>query len=128
MTVPPNAPAFNVGRTVNLIKRAARDRRFITYGDIADAYGADFRKIRSTLFVHLDAVVKEARARGIPLVTAIVVDQANRQTGDFDVSALSGFIKAARAAGYSVTDGHRFLREQQQSCFTWGAETSENAI
>jgi Phage integrase, N-terminal SAM-like domain len=69
---------------------------------------------------HLEADVEWAARNGLPLITAIVVDQPALSTGAMSDSALSGFIRAARKFGHSVTDERAFLRDQQQAVFNWG--------
>lgn len=105
--------------TVHAIRAAAAERRFITYGEIASANGVPWSVARRPMNKHLEAVVDWAARNGLPLITAIVVDQPAVGTGAMRNSALSGFIRAARKFGHSVTDERAFLRDQQQAVFDW---------
>ena len=119
------ASSFQFGRTVNLIRRAARLRRFTTIGDLASAYATDPAAMKEALLVHLDDVARETRARNMPLLITLVTDETGRQNGHFGEPALAILVRAARAAGYEVHDPRRFLHEQQQASFEWSAGRAE---
>jgi hypothetical protein len=53
---------------------------------------------------------------GWPMLSAIVVNKPNVQTGDMEPETLRGFVAAARELGYPITDQVAFLKEQQHAC------------
>jgi hypothetical protein len=55
------------------------------------------------------------------MLSAVVVNQPNVESGALEPETLRGFIAAARELGYSITDQEAFLREQQARVFEWAA-------
>ena len=102
------------------LKAAARERRFVSYGELAEANGATWDKVRYPMNAHLWALVEHAHHRGWPMLSAMVVNKDRRQTGDMDPETLKGFIAAAEALKHHISDPAEFLREQQELCFQWG--------
>ena len=70
---------------------------------------------------HLGDLVARAHARGVPLLSAIVVSKPHVATGEMQDSNRAGFLAAAEAMGIAVTDEDRFVREQQEAVFAWAA-------
>ncbi len=105
----------------DLIRLAAKERRFLSYKELAEASGSDWNKVRYAINTHLGDLISYAHGKGWPLLSAIVVNQRNVGTGDMEPTTLRGFIEAARWLGYTVTDEEGFLREQQQRVFDWAA-------
>src|SRR3546814_4537111 len=68
---------------------AARERRFISYGDLAKANGAEWQKVRHAMNHHLGELVGIATDRGWPMPSAIVVNKSNVDTGVLDGEARS---------------------------------------
>ncbi len=56
------------------------------------------------------------------MLSAIVVNKQNVNTGKMEAETLKGFIDAARALGYLINDEKCFLKEQQQCVFEWARE------
>jgi hypothetical protein len=110
--------------TKTAIIEAARDRRFISYLDIANASGVPWNKIHRNVGRHLDELLEWCHRSGFPLLTAIVVNKPNVGTGRLEESALRGFVEGARRVGYSVIDSEAFLAEQQRRVFDWAASES----
>lgn len=108
-------------KSFDLIRRAAAERRFLSYKELADASGSDWSKVRYAVNTHLGDLIDYAHGKGWPLLSAIVVNQQNVATGDMEPTTLKGFVEAARELGYVVADEMGFLREQQQRVFTWAA-------
>ena len=108
-------------RSLELIRRAARDKRFISYKELAEESGADWSKVRYAMNTHLGYLIDFAHGRGWPLLSAIVVNKQNLQNGDMEPTTLTGFVEAARFLGYTVNDKIEFLRVQQQRVFAWAA-------
>jgi hypothetical protein len=61
--------------TLALVRAAAAERRFLSYGEIADAHGADWDHVRYPMNSHLWALVRHAHARRWPLLSAIIVNR-----------------------------------------------------
>ena len=108
------------------ILEAARDRRYISYGDLAKANSANWSKVRFKMNTHLGELMKFASERDWPLLGAIVVDQSNLQTGTLDGSAREGFITAAKELGFYVQDPSAFVEEQRQALFSWAPEAPDD--
>lgn len=108
-------------KSFDLIRKAAGERRFLSYKELADASGSDWSKVRYAVNTHLGDLIDYAHGKGWPLLSAIVVNQQNVTTGDMEPTTLKGFVEAARALGYAVADEMGFLREQQERVFTWAA-------
>ena len=105
--------------TYRAVIDAARQRRFISYGDLVRANGANWNKARHELFRLLGDLVKLAAERNWPMPSSIVVNQNNLETGTLDGTALDGFINAAKTFGFNVQDPHSFVRMQQEKMFEW---------
>jgi hypothetical protein len=103
--------------TMQIVRSAARQRKFLSYKELADPSGVDFNKARYAINDHLWQLVEYAHRRGWPLMSAIIVNKSNVHTGDIEPSTRKGFISAAHDLGYTVTDEHAFLREQQARVF-----------
>jgi hypothetical protein len=103
------------------IGAAAKERRFLTSGDLAAANGKAWGEVRYAMNGHLGDLVAWAHLRGVPLLSAIVVSKPHVETGEMEASNRTGFVAAARALGLTVTDEEAFVREQQEAVFAWGA-------
>jgi hypothetical protein len=84
--------------------------------------------VRYPLNSHLWVLVDYAKRRGWPMLSAIIVNKKHVATGDMEEPTLEGFVEAARALGYTVTDRLRSLREQQEKCFEWGRTQDEATL
>jgi hypothetical protein len=109
-------------KSFELIRKAAAGKRFLSYKEMADASGSDWSKVRYAINTHLGDLIDYAHGKGWPLLSAIVVNQQNVATGDMEPATLKGFVAAARALGYAVTEDVAFLRDQQRRVFEWAAE------
>ena len=118
---------LDLRKTYCAILDAARDRRFISYGDLAKANDANWQKVRREMNRHLGDLVKIAAARDWPMPTAIVVTQNNTETGTLDGTARDGFVNAAKEYGFDVSDPEAFVEAQQQAMFAW-AETAPDDL
>jgi hypothetical protein len=56
------------------------------------------------------------------MLSAIVVNKPNVDSGRMEPATLKGFIGAARLLGYAVTDEKAFLKEQQARVFASAKE------
>lgn len=106
-------------KTFSLIRKAATERRFLSYKELANESGSDWSKVRYAVNKHLGDLIDYAHGKGWPLLSAIVVNQQNIATGEMEPTTLKGFVEAARGLGYAVTDEKTFVREQQERVFAW---------
>jgi 5-methylcytosine-specific restriction protein B len=112
--------------TYRTIIAAARQRRFISYGDLAKANGAEWQKVRYEMNRHLGELVALAVERGWPMPSAIVVNQQSLESGALEGSAREGFLAAARDSGLSFDDPDHFVKAQQQALFDWAPSAPDD--
>ena len=115
---------LNFEKSKAAIRSAAKERRFLSYKDLADESSADWSKVRYEVGGHLWRLISDARDHGMPMLSAIVVNKPNVGTGKMEPETLKGFIAAAKALGHTVTDEEAFLRDQQDAVFAWGSGSS----
>jgi hypothetical protein len=108
-------------KSFRIIKAAARERKCISYKDLADASGAVWNQVHYEIGNHLWKLVEFGHLSGWPMLSAVVVNKPNVGTGKMEPETLKGFIAAAHDLGYAVTDEEAFLREQQDKVFAWAA-------
>ena len=109
--------------SIAYLRQAAKDKRFVGYGELAEANGVEWSQARYRMngnHGHLEDILAYCNAHGLPLLTAIVVNKENLKTGAMEESTLKGFVAGCRWLGHSVTDGEKFLRQCQEECFEWG--------
>jgi hypothetical protein len=111
---------LDVEKSVAYLKVAASKRQFVSYGELAEANGAVWDKVRYPMNTHLWALICLARNKNWPMLSAMVVNKQNLATGAMEPDTLAGFVKAAVELGYKIDDPAAFLREQQDACFAWG--------
>jgi hypothetical protein len=104
-----------------IIKAAAREHRFLSYKELADASGADWGQVHYSIGNHLWELVEFAYRKGWPMLSAIVVNKPNVGSGKMEPETLKGFIAAAHDLDYVITDEEAFLREQQAKVFAWAS-------
>lgn len=117
---------LDLNKSYKAILAAARQEKFITYGDVAAANGVEWNKARHPLSPHLDELVRISHERGWPLISSIVVRQENLESGLLNGESLSGFVAAANKLGLKVDDPDAFLRTQQQAVFAWAKAAPED--
>jgi hypothetical protein len=71
---------------------------------------------------------EDAKGQKWPMLSAIVVNKPNKETGRMDPATLKGFVAAARVLGHAVVDEEQFLREQQAEVFKWAAGFDESVL
>ncbi|HVZ28046.1 MAG TPA: hypothetical protein VG798_05270 [Rhizomicrobium sp.] len=111
---------LNTERTVFHLKKCARENRFTSYEEIANASEAVFSKVHWQMTDHLDYILQICHAQNLPLLTSICVNKKNIKTGKLEEGSLAGFIKGAKRLKYDVVDELEFLKSCQESCFAWG--------
>jgi 5-methylcytosine-specific restriction protein B len=120
------ADTLNLNTTYQAIVAAAKDRKFITYGDIAKAQNLEWSKVRYAMNSHLETLLGMSAANDWPLLTAIVVNQGGLQSGSMVDSAMEGFVAAAKRYGRSVKSPTDFVRAEQEATFKWAQNAPDN--
>jgi hypothetical protein len=114
---------LNLERSLELLKAAARRGACITYGDLAAGSAVEWSQARHQMNGpngHLDLLLDLCHARGLPLLSAICVNQAGVSTGELGDDALAGFVAGARRLGLLVTDERAFHHQCRDACWEWG--------
>ena len=75
------------------ILKAAREQRFISYGDLAAASNVPWSRARYLMPNHLGQLVTAAYEHGWPMPSAIVVNKDDIETGRLEASARDGFLQ-----------------------------------
>lgn len=105
------------------LKVCAIEGKFTSYGELAKASGVDWSQARHQMNGpkgHLDTLLDVCQNKGLPLLTAICVNQENLKTGELGPDALSSFVDGARRLGISVSDAEEFHARCAYQCFEWG--------
>lgn len=111
-------------KSLNHLKQAAIKRTCTSYGDLAKASGVEWSKARHQMNGangHLDRLLDICHARGLPLLTAICVNQSNITSCELGEDALAGFAAGARRLGLAVSDPLEFHHRCREECWEWGA-------
>ena len=116
---------LDVDKSIEAIRSAAAERKFISYGSVARASDVLWSaKVRSLMRPHLEGVCEKMLGEAGAMISAIVVNKTNLVSGELDPQSLTGFIDCARRLGLGVVDDRdKFLREQQTLTFAWGERT-----
>lgn len=116
-------------KTFQAVIKAAKERRFLSYKQLADESGVEWSRVRYAANQHLGDLIEYAHRRGWPLLSAIIVNQQHLEDGRMEPSTLKGFCEAARLLGYTVVDEDAFLKDQQNRVFDWAVDkTTTDAI
>ena len=119
------APHLDVQRSLAAILAAGRAKRFLSYGDVAEASFLCLREARRAMDPHLEALCRGSLRAGGPLISAIVVNRTGLATGRMEGRALAGFCAMAGRLGIAVgDDSTAFLTREQRAIFAW-AETHD---
>ena len=121
---------LSLDRSLECLKDAARRGVCITYGDLAAASGVGWSQARARMNGsggHLERLLDLCHARGLPLLTAICVNQEGVAAGELGKEALAGFAAGARRLGSLVADERAFHHRCRDACFEWGRTASSNA-
>ena len=112
---------LNIQKTVDFLKTAAGENRFVTYGDVAKANDIDWSKVRRPMSKHLGNVLSYCHGNRMPYLTTIVVSQPNSESGKFDESNLKGLIDGLSRLGVSIPwhKAQQFVEDEQQKVFDW---------
>lgn len=107
------------------LQHTAIEQRCTTYGQLAAASGVTWSQARHQMNGtngHLDRLLDICHARGLPLLTAICVNQSGVADGELGDTALAGFVNGARRLGISVDDLSAFHHKCRDECWAWGRE------
>ncbi|MBB3956050.1 hypothetical protein [Novosphingobium sediminicola] len=105
------------------LKIAAIEQRCTTYGALAAASGVEWSKARHQMNGvngHLDRLLDLCHVKGLPLLTAICVNQGGILDGELGEDALAGFANGARRLGIAVGDPLSFHHTCRDACWVWG--------
>jgi 5-methylcytosine-specific restriction protein B len=115
---------LSISKSIEAMIAAAKENRFISYGELADANGMEWAKARHRMngkHGHLDDLLAYCHSKGMPLLTAIVVQKGKLDSGSMDQFTLDGFVEGVQRLGVAVADPDSFLKRCQQECFEWAA-------
>ena len=111
-------------KSFRVLEKAARDRGFVSYGEIADASDAPWDKVYSQVAGHLSRLAAYARGRGWPTPSVVVIRE-NVATAGKRPEPMNGLLEAAKALGYLAPEENPFLREQQEKLANWARTPKE---
>ena len=101
------------------ILQAARQRKFLAYGELAKAQDVEWGSSRNHIFAQLGKLLGLAYEKNWPLLSAIVLNQAHLADGLLEGAALTGFINDVKRKGIVVDDALAFLKAEQYKVFDW---------
>ena len=111
------APGVDIRKSLEQLYIAARERRCLCYKDLADASGADWSKVRYLVTGQLGDIVALAKEKGLPMLSAIVVNKPDVESGRMRGGALEGFAAAARWLGLDYGSAGALQEEQREAVF-----------
>lgn len=82
-------------------------------------------KVRRQIPQQLGQLVTIAHERGWPLLSAILVNKEDLDSGRIEGTARDGFLGAARMVGIQVGDPDAFIRDQQKEVFAWAKDAPD---
>jgi hypothetical protein len=108
-------------KTVMAIHQAAKEQRFISYKEVADASGVPWGSARRPMNRHLGRLLGWCDKKGYPLLSAIVVDKQHLPNGEMLPGTLKGFITGVQMhTRQAVSHDHeQYLRQKQAEVFAW---------
>jgi hypothetical protein len=113
---------LSIDASMNAMVQAAKNGRFISYGELAEANGIAWTKARHIMngkHGHLDNLLAHCASNRLPLFTAIVVQKGKLASGEMDDFTLADFTEGAERIGRKVIDPRKFLSQCQDECFEW---------
>ncbi len=119
---------LDIDKSLALLRQAAIEQRCVTYGDLAKASGVAWSQAHRRISGangHLDRLLDVCHARGLPLLTALCVNQGGLKTGELEEYSLAGFAAGARRLGIPVVDELAFHHECRDASWTWGRDQSQ---
>jgi hypothetical protein len=113
---------LDLQKTLDFVVEAAKAHRYVGYKEIADLNGFEWAKIHWQIGGHLFSLCEYAHRKGLPLLSAIVVNAEFIETGDMKPESRAGLIESARLLGIAVGDEVEFMRSEQERVFAWASE------
>ena len=116
---------LDIATSVAAMTKAAKENRYISYGDLAAANGLTWSKARLRMngkHGHMDDLLAYCHSHEMPLLTAIVVGRNHLDSGEMDEDTVNGFVAGIRRLGVSVSEPIAFLKQCQSECFEWAAK------
>jgi 5-methylcytosine-specific restriction protein A len=101
------------------IVSAAREQRFLSYGELAKAQEVEWGRYRNQIFVQLGKLLGISKENSWPYITSIVVTNENLENGQLSGAALESFVNDLRKRGVTVTNATSFAKAEQQKTFDW---------
>ena len=112
-------------KTYKTLLAAAKEQSLLTFDDLAIANDVDRKTARAQLRKHLGKLSKIGHGLGWPLLSAIVVEEKDRQSGNLVGSALNEFLAVAKSTGAEVGDSSNFLAREREKVFHWASTAPE---
>ena len=112
---------FNLEKTISLVSEATRHRRFVSYKEVAAESKVPSSQLHYGIGRHLGALCRYTHGKGMPLLSAIIVNSEHVKTGSMNEETRLGFIKLAREMGFLITDEDAFLKAEQERVFEYFA-------
>ena len=117
-----SSSGLKIENSLQHLIKSARQGIFTTYGHLAKASDVPWGRARHAMngeHGHLDRLLDVCHVRGLPLLTALCVNQQGAETGRLSEDALRGFVNGAKRLGHSITSSDSVLQKCQQACFAW---------
>jgi len=108
---------LDLEKTLACVITAAKENRFVSYKQVAEASDLPFANARLRMTVHLRELCAYAQSRRLPLLSAIIVNTDGLATGTMNAQAQAGFLKAAESLGADTHEGHAFISAEQKKIF-----------
>lgn len=101
------------------IVSAAKEQRFLSYGELAKAQEVEWGRYRNQIFVQLGKLLGISKKNQWPYITSIVVTNENLEDGRLSGAALEGFVNDLLKRGVTVANADSFAKAEQQKTFEW---------
>jgi hypothetical protein len=114
---------LSLDRSMEALVRVAIGGGCTTYGALAEASGVPWSKARHRMNGnkgHLERLLDICHARGLPLLTALCVNNEGLKTCELSDESLRGFAEGAKRLGFVVDDKRKFHYQQRDASWAWG--------
>ena len=125
--MPIDVETVSTGQLENLIvnHREKRATNAPLYRELADANGADWSQVRYAIGGHLWKLAEYGHLKERLLLSAIVVNKPNVETGKMEPDTLlKGLYRRRARTRLPDSDEQAFLKEQQARVFAWARRES----
>jgi hypothetical protein len=76
------------------IRKEAAEGRYLSYKDLADASKVEWTRVRYAIGSHLGDLVEFSHRKGWPMLSAIVVNKENVDSGEMEPDTLKGRLRS----------------------------------